>query len=245
MVNKINTMFEKYPKKRSKLPEEYREIYSIQFKENREGATKVTSISQKMETWLHKKVAADLKGKLNRSTLEIGAGTLNQLHYENTRPYDIIEPFTELFFNSPLKEKIDTIYKDISEIDSTKKYERIISIATFEHITNLPEVVAQTCILLNKNGTLRVSIPNEGTLLWKLGWKLTTGVEFKIRYGLDYETLMRYEHVNSAQEIDEVIRYFYENVKCSYFGLNRSLAFYRYYECSEPILERAGNYLKK
>jgi len=239
-------MFEKYPKKRIKLPEEYREIYSNQYKENREGATKVTSISKKMEIWIHKKVAADLKeGKLNKPTLEIGAGTLNQLHYENTRPYDIVEPFTELFFNSPMKDRIDTIYKDISEIDLTKKYERIISIATFEHITNLPQVVAQTCIHLNKNGTLRVSIPNEGTLLWKLGWKLTTGVEFKIKYGLDYATLMKHEHVNSAKEIDEVIRYFYKNVKCSYFGLNKYLAFYRYYECSEPIMERAISYLKK
>lgn len=236
-------MFENYPKVRTKLPLEFQEIYSEHYKNNREGGTSASSVAQKMEAWLHHKVAKDLKDGKNRSTLEIGAGTLNQLMYENTAPYDIIEPFHELFINSKFKNRVNKVYNDIDEISELNKYDRITSIATFEHITDLPKVVAKSCILLNEHGTLRVSIPNEGTILWKMGYKFTTGVEFKLKYGLDYSILMNYEHVNTADEIEQVLKYFYGKVKCSCFGLNRTFAFYRFYECSNPRIESAKEYL--
>ncbi len=237
-------MFENYPKKRTELPEEFQKIYSIHYKKNREGKTTASSLSQKMEAWLHKKVAQDVEGINNKSTLEIGAGTLNQLKYEQTKPYDIVEPFIELYKNSEFKNQINEIYTDIDEINDLKKYDRITSIATFEHITDLPKVVAKTCVLLNENGTLRVSIPNEGTFLWKLGWKLTTGLEFKLKYGLDYEILMKHEHVNEAREIEQVLNYFYSKISCACFGINKRIALYRFYECSKPKIEIAKGYLK-
>ncbi len=236
-------MFENYPKVRIELPLEFQKIYAEHYKKNRDGATSASSIAQKMEGWLHRKVASDLKTDSNKATLEIGAGTLNQLIYEQTKPYDIIEPFTELFVNSKLKDRINKVYKDIDEISEKNKYDRITAIATFEHITDLPKVVAKTCNLLNGNGTLRVSIPNEGTFLWKLGYKLTTGVEFKLKYGLDYSILMNYEHVNTADEIEQVLKYFYGKVKCSCFGINRKIAFYRFYNCSAPKIVIANEYL--
>jgi hypothetical protein len=237
-------MFENYPKVRIDLPLEFKKIYADHYKKNREGQTSASSLSQKMESWLHRKVAKDVKGLTNKSTLEIGAGTLNQLMYEQTQPYDIIEPFTELYINSKFKDRVNKVYKDIDEIGDLDHYDRITSIATFEHIMDLPKVVAKTCTHLKENGTLRVSIPNEGTFLWKLGYQLTTGVEFKLRYGLDYSVLMNYEHVNTANEIEQVLKYFYGKVKCSVFGINRRIAFYRYYECSNPRVEAAQEYLK-
>ena len=237
-------MFENYPKERIELPPEFQKIYSEHYKNNREGGTSASSLSQKMERWLHRKVANDVVGVRDRSTLEIGAGTLNQLEYEQTRPYDIIEPFAELYLNSKFKDQVRDVYKDIDEISTSKKYDRITAIATFEHVIDLPKVVAKSCVHLNGMGSLRVSIPNEGTILWKLGWTLTTGVEFKLKYGLDYGLLIRHEHVNTADEIEQVLKYFYKKVKCSCFGLNRELAFYRFYECSEPKVEIAAEYLK-
>lgn len=236
--------FEDYPKIRKDLPIDFQTIYSEHYKKNREGATTATSLSQRMEVWMHKKVAADLKSNDKKSTLEIGAGTLNQLKYENTEPYDIIEPFIELFENSTAKDKISNIYKDISEIKDSNRYDRITSVATFEHITDLPMVVAKTCILLKENCTLRVSIPNEGTFLWKLGYMLTTGIEFKMKYALNYEVLMKHEHVNTANEIEQVIRYFYQDVKTSFLGIHKQVAFYRFYECSNPNINKAKKYLE-
>jgi len=237
-------IFDNYPKIRTELSADFQKIYAGHYKKNREGDTAASSLSQRMEAWMHKKVAADLNNNGQKSTLEIGAGTLNQLKYENTQPYDIVEPFIQLFEQSPFKERIRNIYNDISEIEKGNLYDRITSIATFEHITDLPKVVAMSCLLLNSNGTLRVSIPNEGTILWKLGYTLTTGIEFKLKYGLDYNTLMKHEHVNTADEIEKVLAYFYKKTTCSFLGIHKQLAFYRFYECSEPDTVLAKEYLE-
>jgi SAM-dependent methyltransferase len=237
-------MFEKFPKQRKQLPPAYISIYNSHIKSNREGATAATSLSMKMERWLHKQTAADVNKLKNISTLEIGAGTLNQFNFENNTPYDIVEPMSEMYTESKHLAKVRKIYNDIEEVPNDNVYERIISIATFEHITNLPDVVAKTCLLLKEGGSLRVAIPNEGTILWTLGTKLFTGIEFKIKYKLDYGLIMKYEHVNTAKEIEEVLNYFYKTVKCTVFGISKLLAFYRFYECKRPQLEIVRSYRK-
>ncbi len=234
-------MFEEFPKKRIELPEEFKTIYLSHYQKNRSGATFATFFSKRMERWMHKRVAADvrlLRSSRNDATLEIGAGTLNHLTYEDCNAYDIVEPFKELYANSPDLKKVHKVFSDIEEINSGNKYDRIISIAMFEHVLDLPKIVAKTGLLLNEKGTLRVAIPNEGSFLWKLGWKLTTGIEYKLKYGLDYGILMKYEHINSANEIENVLNYFYKNVKCSYFGLSKNFSFYRFYECAEADMEK-------
>jgi len=236
-------MFENYPKTRTALSSDFQRIYNEHYKNNREGGTTGSSLSQKMESWMHKKVAKDVKKDPHKSTLEIGAGTLNQLKYEKPDVYDIIEPFTELYANSPYKTQIRHIYKDIDDVDVSVKYDRITSIATFEHVLDLPKVVAKSALLLNEHGVLRVAIPNEGTILWKLGWKLTTGLEFKLKYGLDYGTLMKHEHVNTAHEIEKILYCFFKKHSRSCFGIGKNFAFYRFYDCFEPNIELAEKYL--
>jgi trans-aconitate methyltransferase len=152
---------------------------------------------------------------------------------------------TRIFFvNSVHLPKIGRIYNDIAEISTDNKYDRITSIATFEHILNLPEVVAKSCLLLNDKGTLRISIPNEGSLFWKLGWKLTSSIEFNMKYKLSYETFLMHEHVNTAAEIEEVLKYFYSKIRYANFGFSRHVAFYRFFECSGPKTLIAQDYLK-
>lgn len=228
-------MFEEYPKVRPELPKEYQVIYQKHYVANREGLSKVSSVTQKMESWMHKKVAADLKDFTSRkTTLEIGAGTLNHLKYEKQiNDYDIVEPFVALFENSERKKSIRKIYSDISQIPKTEKYDRIISIATFEHLENLPKVVSNVTDLLSDKGTFRLAIPNEGTILWKMGWKFTSAIEFKIKYKLNYEVIMKHEHLNTANEIEKVLKYFFSTVNCKVFGLSKKFAFYRFYECKK------------
>lgn len=240
------TILDKFPKKRIELPEAYQRIYNSHYLSNREGKYKTTSLSQKLESWMHRKVAADLQGNTpNKSTLEIGAGTLNQLKYEPEGvPYDIVEPFGELFEGSSLLSRIRKVYKDISEIPATQRYDRITSIATFEHIMDLPFVVATAAKLLAEGGHLRIAIPNEGTIMWTLGTKVT-GYEFKKKYGLHYSTLMQYEHVNTAHDIEEVLEYFFEKSDCSVYGISKAFAFYRFYDCSLPRQQRIQDYLSK
>lgn len=237
-------MFENFPKTRSTLPPEFQAIYADQYKENRDGGSKASGLAQKLESWMHKKVAADVQSGPDRSTLEIGAGTLNQLPYEkNSKPFDIIEPFHSLFETSPLKARVRNVYDDISEIPAGTTYDRIISIAAFEHICNLPEVIARAALLLNQGGNLRCGIPSEGTIMWKLGYTFSTGLEFKRKYGLDYDVLMKHEHVNTAKEIEEVLNYFFADVRGSVFGIAKAISFYQFYACENPKREAAEKYL--
>lgn len=126
------------------------------------------------------------------------------------------------------------MYSDISEIED-EKYDRITSILCFEHIDNLPEVIKTITKLLKSNGTLYVAIPNEGRFLWKFAYSMTTGQEFKRRFGLEYEILMKYEHINTADEIEMLLKYYFKNVKMSLMGINKTFSLYRYYECSKPV----------
>ncbi|MFH1296259.1 MAG: class I SAM-dependent methyltransferase [Bacteroidota bacterium] len=237
-------IIDRFPKKRIPLSEEYQKIYYQHYLNSREGRSKITSLVKKMESWMHKKVAEDVVSEnKTTATLEIGAGTLNHLKYEPLQnKYDIVEPFDELYKHSPLVNRIDNIYKDINDIQGIQ-YDRIISIATFEHVIDLPRLVAKAGSLLDKKcGKLRVAIPNEGTVLWNIGTKLT-GISFRKSYGLNYQTFMQYEHLNSADEIEQVLAFFFVTLKYSIFGINKQWAFYRFYECSNVIEENVLQFL--
>ena len=111
--------FPQFPKTRTLLPKQYAEIYESYYKSNRNGDTAASGAAQKMERWLHRKVANDTRGLRGNRTLEIGAGTLNQLHFERDfSHYDVIEPFSVLYSDSPNLHKVRKIYADISEVAS-------------------------------------------------------------------------------------------------------------------------------
>jgi hypothetical protein len=233
----------RFPKTRRALPQEYQKIYTEHYLRNRGGTTPATSLAKRMEAWMHRKVAQDVAERPARyKTLEIGAGNLNHLEYEpSSKQYDIVEPFDDLYANSPHRSRIDKIYQNVHEITNSR-YDRIVSIATFEHICDLPSVIGKSGLLLEPQGRLRVAIPSEGTLLWALGWKLTTGIEFRLRHHLDYGVLMRYEHVNSAKDVANTLRYFFNSVRQSVFGITPSLSIYQFLECAVPDLQRCARY---
>lgn len=238
-------MFEAFPKTRTALPPEYQQVHRENYLQNRRGTTLGSSVSLRIERWMHRQVARDVDADGSTPpTLEIGAGTLNHLPYEpEGGRYDIVEPFGELYAAADGVERIHTVYRDISEIPLDPQYDRIISIATFEHICDLPDMVARCGLLLTGGGRLRLAIPSEGTLLWTLGWKCLTGLEFKLRRGLDYGVLMRYEHVNTAREIEEVLGHFFSSRRCRTLGPSKALSFYQFFNCEAPRIERCLNHL--
>lgn len=238
------TLLSRFPKKRPELPDAYKDIYVQHYRQNREGSSPAASLSRRMEAWMHGKVAEDaVPADHDFRTLEIGAGNLNHLAYEpHSKRYDIVEPFVDLYTNSPDRSRITNFYKDLDEI-SGRLYDRIISIATFEHLCDLPSVVARSGMLLQPAGELRVAIPSEGTLLWTLGWRLITGIEFRLRYGLDYSVLMRHEHVNTAAEIAGILEIFFNTVRQAVFGVSAALSFYQFFRCADPNTARCARYL--
>lgn len=239
----ITTLLSRFPKTRLSLPEEYAEIYQEHYRANRDGSTPISGITSRLEGWMHRRVARSAN-MFSGPTLEIGAGNLNHLNYEQPgTPYDIVEPAPFLYQVSDRIGRVRNFYSDIREVSRENAYTRVISIATFEHITDLPSVIAAGILMLDPQGIMDIAIPSEGEALWKLGWMLTSGIEFRKRYGLDYELLMRYEHVNSAREIEQLLHYFFRQVKVTNFGFSRSLSIYQHLCCSGPNRTVAANYL--
>jgi hypothetical protein len=237
----MNDILARFPKQRPPLPPAIEAIYARQYASNRQGGTAAASLAQRVESWLHRQVAADVAGGggADAPTLELGAGTLNQLPWEpSVSTYDIVEPLAFLYEGSPHLPRVRHVFADIAQVPAHHRYRRITSVATLEHVCDLPRLVARCGLLLGDGGVFRASVPSEGTWLWTLGWKLTTGLEFRLRHGLDYGELMRHEHVNTADEIEAVLRHCFGALRCRVFGLSRAHSLYRYYECTGPLAER-------
>ena len=172
--------------------------------------------------------------------LEIGAGNLNHLAYQRQGGiYDAVEPFVELLADSAYRSRVRHVYSDIQEVPPTESYDTILSIAVLEHLIELPFVVARAGLLLKMEGSFLAGFPSEGGALWGLAWRLTTGIEYRIKRGLDYGAIMHHEHVNDAAEILTVLRYLFERVEVSRFPLPwNGLSFYTVGIASHPHLER-------
>src|SRR5512138_280235 len=83
-----------YPRRRPPLTPAHEKVYAEQYKLNREGARPIESLAQKLETWMHRRVASIAGAPV----LELGAGTLNHIRFEPRGiAYDVVEPFRELY----------------------------------------------------------------------------------------------------------------------------------------------------
>ena len=227
--NKYENFIKRYPKKRIDLSEQYNKIYKEHYLSNRSGTGFFNFLSQSMESWMHKKVSK-VKGN---EILELGAGNLNHIKYENNfSNYDIVEPFKDLYEQSTSKSLLRNTYNSLEEINH--RYDKILSIATLEHLTNLPKEILLCKNLLKKDGVFQVAVPCEGEFAFKLGWKLTTSISFRLKYNLDYSKLIEYEHVNSIEEIYTIIKHNFKIIKFqrSPFILPiKHMSFYAYFEC--------------
>jgi SAM-dependent methyltransferase len=243
MDSAIEALLDAFPKRRPPLSPAQQAIALEAQKINREGRNWATKASRSLEKWMHRRVAAGTKGEI----LEIGAGTLNHLPFERgAAAYDAIEPEERLYADSPMREQIRGFYPDITEVPRDRRYDKIVSVAVLEHLTELPMCFARAALLLKDDGVFQAGIPSEGALLWSLAWRTTTGIAFHLRTGLDYGERMRHEHVNTAREIIALAQYFYRRTDVRLFPLPLfHLSLYHYLEAREPHLDRARGYLDR
>jgi hypothetical protein len=195
---------------------------------------------------MHRQVAAG-RFSGSDSILELGAGSLNHVPYElHWKRYDVVEPFAELYEDSPERHRVTAIYHDIREVPEESFYNRVLSVAVLEHLTDLPEVLARSALLLVPQGIFQAGIPSEGGFLWGVSWRCTTGLFFRLRTGLGYKHMMRYEHVNSAHEILAVLRHFFRSVMVRRFPLPfHHLSFYSYAEAAGPRRNACAAFLRE
>lgn len=237
----IEQILTSYPRVRPPLGEAHQRIYAEQYKLNREGGSAVDGASQRLERWMHRKVASQEGGPV----LELGAGTLNHLAFEpETYDYDVVEPFTALYQDRPEKQRVRSFYDSVQEIPLDQRYRRIISIAVLEHLTDLPRDLAHSALLLDEAGVFQAGIPSEGGFLWWLAWRNSTGLAYFFRTGLNYGVVMRHEHVNNSPTIVALVRHFFHDVAVKRFPSPlHNLSFYAYVEARRPKRDVAERYL--
>jgi len=244
MNRDIAALLESYPRLRRPLPPKLQEVYEDTYLTSRDGKTVLYSITQALEGWMHRRVATGARA--DQQVLEIGAGTLNHLPWEPAgQIYDVVEPFTALYRGRKETRAVRTFYVDVADIPPHLRYQRILSVATLEHILDLPRLVAKAALHLAPGGTFLAGIPSEGALLWGASWRLSVGLSFRIRTGLNYRDLMRHEHVSQAREIIAVVQYVFGQCRLRRFPTPwHHLSLYAALQCSDPHRERCRELLE-
>lgn len=241
-------VLEPFPKKRSVLPDRYQRIYVNHYIENRGQKGVIHKLAGYLESWMHRIIQEEGEAYKSADILDFGAGNLNHLPYEpNFNAYDIVEPFKDLYKQSPRISKVRNFYEFSSDL-SENKYDRILSVAVLEHLTHLPFEIAHLALHLKEGGIFQAGVPCEGEFAWFLGWKLTTGIAFKRKYNLKYDVLMNHEHVNTLSEILAIMKLIFEDVKIkrSPFPLPiRHASFYAYLEGKRPRKDMIEKILSK
>jgi SAM-dependent methyltransferase len=239
----VDTLLRSYPRTRPPLTAEHERRYLLDYQQNRDGLNPVTSAAQRLEAWMHRQVAA--RQRAGEAVLELGAGTLNHVPFEHSAAqYDFVEPFEDLWKARPARTRLGEAFTDVHQVPSSNRYDRIFSVAVLEHLTELPSVVAACGIRLKEDGWFQAGIPSEGAMAWGLAWRCVTGVSYRLRTGLDYGTLMRHEHVNSAEEIIAVVRHLFRETAVTSFPTPfHHLSFYKFIEARGPVLSRCQELL--
>jgi SAM-dependent methyltransferase len=139
-------------------------------------------------------------------TLEIGAGNGEHLAHESTdrQEYYALELRQELADQLSARfPGIKTVVGDCQErIDvPDHSFDRVIAIHVLEHLADLPRALDEVARILAPNGRFSVVIPCEGGLLYKLGRRFSSQRIFEKRYGVDYDWMISYEHINRAEEV--------------------------------------------
>ena len=244
-MKKIDSLLETYPRKRPPLSAAHWRVYQDEYTRNRSSSSGLFAAIRRLESWMHRQVSA--RRRRGERLLEIGAGTLNHVAYEKeVSRYEVIEPFESLWLNSPDRPKVDAVYRDIADIPESSRYDRIISIAVLEHLAELPWIVAATAIHLEGDGAFESAIPSEGHLLWDISWRLTTGISYWHRTGLNYSAVMHHEHINKASDILAVVSHFYGSMQIRRFPTPiPALSFYTAFRAAQPLVSVARAFLRE
>ena len=145
-----------------------------------------------------------------RTTLEIGAGLGEHLHYEKLTPEQERGYFCNEYRENMAAEirrrypQVRTVVGDCQKrMDFADGYfDRILAIHVLEHLPDLPACLAELHRLVNKEtGRLLVVIPTEGSLAYSLARKLSAERLWNRRFGGGYEEFYRREHINLPHEI--------------------------------------------
>ncbi len=153
-----------------------------------------------------------------RTTLEIGAGLGEHLHYEKLSPEQEKNYYAlELRENmaAEIRKNFPRVHAIVGDCQARLDFpdgffDRLLAVHVLEHLPNLPACLRELYRLSNKaHGRLLVLIPTEGSPAYTIARKISAERVYKKRYGGDYSWFYKREHINLPLEIlEELDPYF-------------------------------------
>lgn len=173
----------------------------------------------------HRMMERGISPQQNESVFEFGGGGMPHFYWMNSakmQRYAVSDKLADHRkklgqLRSDMPSRIDLFLHDfdadpsLSQINA--KYTRVIASHVLEHVPDPEAAIIKWLSLLTDDGVLSVAIPCDPGWLWRLGQivsfrSLREQVTFE-----EYDLLMSREHVNSAQRILKILRYY--SSKCS------------------------------
>ncbi|MBC7365484.1 MAG: class I SAM-dependent methyltransferase [Undibacterium sp.] len=163
-----------------------------------------------------------------KTTLEIGAGLGEHLHYETLTPEQETGYYANEFRENMAAEirrkypRVNTVLGDCQQrFDFADGFfDRFIAVHVMEHLPNLPATIREAYRLLNKErGQLLIVIPCEGAPAYSLARKISAQHMFEKTYGISYDIFIKREHLNVPAEILAELDPYFTIEKKSFFPL--------------------------
>jgi SAM-dependent methyltransferase len=144
------------------------------------------------------------------TSLEIGAGLGEHLHYERLTPEQERNYYCNEFRENMAAEirrrfpNVQTVVGDCQQRMNFDDgfFDRVIAVHVLEHLPNLPAAIREAYRLLNKQtGRFLVVIPTEGSPAYSLARKISAERVWNKRFGGGYAEFYKREHINLPDEI--------------------------------------------
>lgn len=145
-----------------------------------------------------------------KTTLEIGAGLGEHIHYEKLSP-EQEKNYYALELRENMAEKIRANFPRVQAVvgDCQQRlpyadgfFDRYIAVHVLEHLPDLPNCLKEAYRLLNKQtGQLLIVIPCEGSPAYSFARKISAQRIFEKTYGMSYDVFIKREHINVPHEI--------------------------------------------
>ena len=158
------------------------------------------------------------------TTLEIGAGLGGHIAYENldSQDYSVLELRDNMA--DVLKERYPMIEVHVGDIQkkthfSDSQFDRVIAVHVLEHLPDLPSALREISRIMNDNGQLTIVIPCEGGLAFSFARYISSNRMFRKKFNMEYDWLIKSEHVNEPHEIIEEAEKYFVVTKKEFFPL--------------------------
>ena len=164
----------------------------------------------------------------NKVILEIGPGSqphikwMNQKDIEKYIVLDTKEQLKKIKANKDFKDKLVKI--PIQNKQMLLKYkgkiDRVIANHVMEHINDPESFLLDMTAMLKKDGVFSIGLPADPGLLWRFGQLISMKKAMKV-YGYKSkeakDLMWSREHVNAIQRLIAIIKYYFSDIKCSWF----------------------------